>query len=214
MLAHSTVTQPSLSQTTGHKPGLIKATLLLFSIMTALTGLVYPALITGISQSIFKDQANGSLIYRQVGDQQIVIGSKLVGQNFSKPQYFWPRPSATSPAYNAAASSGSNLGPTNQDFLSSVKARVEAVRANNSDFDKSKLVPVDLVTASGSGLDPDISPAAALLQVERIAKARGVSSEEVKNLVTMQTLPKQPGFLDEPRVNVLELNLALDTIKK
>ncbi len=185
---------------------------MLFVVLTATTGLAYPAAVTGLANIFFKEQAAGSLLYRQVGDKQVSIGSKLLGQTFSSPAYFWSRPSATSPAYNAAASSGSNLGPTNKDLLASIKTRVEAVRESNPQFDKTMKIPVDLVTASGSGLDPDISPAAARLQIERVANARGLSSQKVQDLVSTFSEPKQPGFIDEPHVNVLQLNLALDKL--
>jgi K+-transporting ATPase ATPase C chain len=185
------------------RPALVA--LLLF---TLLTGLVYPLLVTGIAQLAFPRQANGSLIV-QNGK---TAGSSLIGQPFSAPKYFWGRLSATSPyPYNAAASSGSNLGPTNPALLSEVKARIAALKA--ADPGNTLPIPVDLVTSSGSGLDPDISIDAALYQVPRVARARGLSVSTVQALVNQYTQGRQLGFLGEPRVNVLELNLALDRIK-
>jgi K+-transporting ATPase ATPase C chain len=155
-----------------------------------------------VSQVVFPHQANGSLIEKDGK----VVGSELIAQNFDQPQYFWSRPSAAS--YNAGASSGSNLGPTNPALLHAVKARVETLKS--ADPSNNRPVPVDLITASGSGLDPHISPAAAEYQVERIAKSRGLSPEQVRNLVAKHTEGRQLGLLGEPCVNVLTLNLALD----
>ena len=185
----------------------IRPALILLLIMTVLTGLVYPLAITGLAQLFFPEQANGSLIVRDGR----VIGSKLIGQYFDKPAYFWSRPSATSPfPYNAAASSGSNLGPTNPALLDAVRARVAALRAVDPGNDSA--VPVDLVTASGSGLDPHISPAAALYQVKRVARVRSLDESTVQALVTQYTEGRQLGFLGERRVDVLQLNLALDSL--
>jgi K+-transporting ATPase ATPase C chain len=186
----------------------IRPALTMLLILTVLTGLVYPLTITGMAHLIFPDQSNGGLIVRNGK----VIGSKLVGQYFDKPEYFWSRPSATSAfPYNAAASGGSNLGPTNPALIEAVKARVAALRATDPGNDAP--IPVDLVTASGSGLDPHISPAAALYQVKRVARRRGLDESILQTLVTQRIEGRQFGFLGERRVNVLELNLALDNLK-
>jgi len=191
------------------RPALV--TLLFF---TLLTGLVYPLIVTGIAQVAFPSQANGSLILK---DKE-AVGSKLIGQPFDDPKYFWGRPSATGTfpynafnAENLTGSSGSNYGPLNQALLDAVQARVEALKA--ADPTNTAPVPVDLVTASGSGLDPHISVAAALYQVSRVAKARGLSQDTVRALVDQYTEERQLGFLGELRVNVLLLNLALDGIQ-
>ena len=177
-------------------------------IFTILTGLVYPLVVTGIAQLVFPHQANGSLI---TANGQ-TVGSTLIGQSFDDPKYFWGRLSATGPfPYNAAASSGSNLGPTNPALLDEVKGRIAALKA--ADPANTQPIPVDLVTSSGSGLDPDISVAAALYQLPRVARLRGMSETAVRALVDQYTQGRQFGFLGEPRVNVLELNLALDGIK-
>jgi K+-transporting ATPase ATPase C chain len=171
-------------------------------VMTIVTGVVYPLLVTGISQVAFKDKAGGSLILKDGK----VVGSSLIGQPFSDPKYFWSRPSATSPQpYNGASSSGSNLGPTNPALLDAVKERV-------GKFEKQP-VPADLVTASASGLDPHISPAAAEYQIPRISKTRGIPEDRLRELVAAHTEGRQLGILGEPRVNVLELNLALDALR-
>jgi K+-transporting ATPase ATPase C chain len=172
-------------------------------VLSVITGIAYPLLVTGISQVMFKDQANGSLIEKDGK----VLGSRLIGQPFSDPKYFWGRPSATSPQpYNGSASSGSNQGPTNPALKEAIEGRIK-------DLGGKTPVPGDLVTASGSGLDPHISPAAAEYQVQRISKTRGIPEERIRNLVQQHTQGRQLGILGEPRVNVLELNLALDTLK-
>ncbi len=188
---------------------LIRPALMTILIFTLLTGVIYPLVVTGVAQLVFPRQANGSLI---VSNGQ-TVGSVLIGQQFDDPKYFWGRLSATGPfPYNAAASSGSNLGPTNPALLDAVQARIAALKA--ADPTNTQPIPVDLVTASGSGLDPNISVAAALYQVPRVARERNMSEADVRALVDQYTEGRQLGFLGEPRVNVLELNLALDDIKK
>ena len=178
---------------------------MLLLLMTVITGIAYPLLVTGLAQAVFPVQANGSLLAKDGKP----IGSALIGQPFTASKYFWGRPSATTPKpYNATASSGSNLGPTNPALTEAVKQRIAALRG--ADPGNSASVPVDLVTASGSGLDPEISPAAAQYQLARVARARGLSPARVQALVNACTRGRQFGLLGEPRVNVLQLNLALD----
>jgi potassium-transporting ATPase KdpC subunit len=183
----------------------IRVSLILIVLLTVVTGVIYPLVITGIAQVTFPAQANGSLIFK--GGQP--VGSALIGQPFDDPKYFWSRPSATSPfPDNAAASSGSNQGPLNPALAQAVQGRVDALRA--ADPGNAAPVPVDLVTASGSGLDPHISPAAALYQVPRVARERKLDVETVRTLVERHIEGRTFGLLGEPRVNVLALNLALD----
>jgi potassium-transporting ATPase KdpC subunit len=185
----------------------LRPALIVFALLSLLTGFLYPLVVTGIGQGAFPQQANGSVI--RAGDR--AVGSRLLGQPFSGPQYFWSRPSATAPhPYNAAASSGSNQGPLNPALESAVKERIAALRA--ADPGNTAPVPVDLVTASGSGLDPDISPAAAEYQVARVARARRLPEQNVRDLVQQATVGRTFGILGEPRVNVLELNLSLDAL--
>jgi K+-transporting ATPase ATPase C chain len=185
---------------------LIRPAVTLLLLMTALLGVVYPVVITGIAKVAFPDQAAGSLI---VKDGK-TIGSSLIGQSFSDPKYFWSRPSATGNApYNGTASAGSNMGPLNPALTDAIKGRIEALRA--ADRGNTAPVPVDLVTASGSGLDPEISVAAAQYQLARVARVRGLATEKVQKLIDAHTQGRWLGFLGEPRVNVLELNLALDS---
>jgi K+-transporting ATPase ATPase C chain len=174
-------------------------------VLTVLTGLLYPGVVTGLCQVFFPARANGSLIVANGH----AIGSELIGQNFKKPEYFQPRPSAAgNDGYDPMASSPSNLGPTNQKLADRVKDSVASFRKNNPDY--TGPIPADLVTASGSGLDPDISPASAEAQAARIAKARGIPVEQVRNLIAGHTQGRDLGFMGDPRVNVLEINLALD----
>jgi K+-transporting ATPase ATPase C chain len=178
------------------------------ALFTLLTGLAYPAAVTGIAQLIFPRQANGSLMIRDGR----VIGSELIGQSFNRPEYFWSRPSATSPfPYNAAASSGSNLGVTNPALEKAILTRINALQS--ADPGNLSPIPVDLVTASASGLDPHISVAAAFYQVPRVARKRNLSEGQVRQLVEETIEGRQLGFLGEPRVNVLKLNLALDGLQ-
>jgi potassium-transporting ATPase KdpC subunit len=186
----------------------IKPAVILLGIFILMTGIIYPLVVTGIAQVIFPRQANGSLI---VQNNQ-VLGSQLIGQQFDDPKYFWGRPSATgSYPYNASASGGTNYSVMNQDLQKQVQDRIAALQA--ADPTNQQPVPVDLVTASGSGLDPDISVAAARYQAGRVARARGLPVEQVMALIDQYTQGRQLGFLGEPRVNVLTLNLALDALK-
>ncbi|MCE9618334.1 MAG: potassium-transporting ATPase subunit KdpC [Planctomycetes bacterium] len=200
----------------------LRPALVLFVLLSVLTGIIYPLAITGVAQAVFPHQANGSLIRR--GD--VVVGSELIGQDFSgDPRYFWGRPSATSPvadtAYNAdksTGSSGSNLGPTNPALIDAVKSRIDALHAADAAVGCQRAtaggVPVDLITSSGSGLDPHISPAAAEYQVPRVARARKLSEDALRELLRRHTQPRQLGVLGESVVNVLDLNLALDQMKQ
>lgn len=185
----------------------LKPAILLFITFTVLCGGIYPAAVTGLAQAFFPKEADGSFI---TDGRRLAVGSRHIGQPFSGPKYFWPRPSATAPfGYNPAASGGSNLGPTNPDYLRQVEERVRALR--DSGF--SGKVPAELVQASASGLDPHISPEGAAAQIPRVAKARGMSEDTLQKIVTNHTEGRQFGFLGEPRVNVLELNLELDSLK-
>jgi K+-transporting ATPase ATPase C chain len=187
---------------------MIRASCVMLILLTVVTGVLYPAVVTAIAALAFPNQRAGSII---MADGK-PVGSRLIGQPFDDPKYFWGRPSATSPVpYNAAASSGSNLGPLNPALAEAVKARVEALRKHAPGEDRP--IPVDLVTASGSGLDPHISIAAAEYQIPRVARARGLREEQVRALVVAHTLGRQLGVLGESRVEVLPLNLALDNAK-
>jgi len=177
----------------------------LMLVLTVLTGLIYPGVVTGFCQVLFRWQANGSML--QVAGKE--VGSALIGQNFAKPEYFHPRPSAAgNDGYDATASTGSNYGPTNQKLIDRVKSSVEQFHKENPDY--SGPIPADLLTASASGLDPEISPASAQAQAPRVAKARGIGLEQIQALINQNTKSADLGFLGEPRVNVLELNLKLD----
>ncbi len=193
----------------------LKSAIIVLALLTLITGIIYPLLVTVIAQVAFPAQANGSLIVRDGK----ALGSALIGQSFDDPKYFWGRLSATSTypynAFNAdalTASSGSNYGPLNPDLMKAVQGRIDALKA--ADPGNTQPIPVDLVTASGSGLDPDISPAAAAYQVARVARARGLDVSVVQQLVAQHTEGRDLGILGEPRVNVLELNLALDSLPK
>jgi K+-transporting ATPase ATPase C chain len=186
---------------------LLRNSLMMLVLMTVITGIAYPLLVTGLALLVFPGQANGSLIVRDGKP----IGSTLIGQSFTEPKYFWGRPSATSPqANNGTSSGGSNIGPTNPALTDAVKQRIAALQA--ADPGNHAPVPVDLVTSSGSGLDPEISPAAAQYQLARVAKARGLSNAQLSVLVAQATSGRQLGLLGESRVNVLQLNLALDAL--
>ena len=195
----------------------LRPALVMLLVLTVITGVIYPLIVTGIAQVVFPNQANGSLILQE-GQ---AVGSELIGQSFDNPKYFWGRLSATGTfpynAFNAdnlTASSGSNYGPLNSALIDMVQARIDALKAADAavGVNNSTPIPVDLVTASGSGLDPHISPAAAFYQVARVARERGLSEEQVRQLVDQYTEGRQFGFLGEPRVNVLKLNLALDDL--
>lgn len=184
---------------------LIRQAITLLSLLTVITGIAYPLIVTGVAQLAFPHTANGSVIERNGS----VLGSELIGQSFTDPKYFWPRPSATSPfPNNPSASAASNLGPTNPALADAVKQRIDALRA--ADPGNSASVPVDLVTASASGVDPDITPAAAKYQIARVARMRGLTREDVAKLVGRATTGRQWLIFGEPRVNVLKLNLMLD----
>jgi K+-transporting ATPase ATPase C chain len=186
---------------------LVRPAVSLFVVLSLLTGIAYPLLVTGVVAVVLPEQAAGSLILRDGKP----IGSRLIGQSFAEPKYFWGRPSATSPQpYNGIASGGSNLGPLNPALTDAVKTRIEALKA--ADPGNALPIPVDLVTASASGLDPDISPAAARYQVARVARARGLQAQRVSELVARNTAARQWGVFGEARVNVLALNLALDAV--
>ena len=186
----------------------MRTAFILLVLLTVITGLLYPLLVTALAHVFFPWQANGSLIEKD-GKK---IGSVLMGQDFTSPTYFWGRPSATSPfPYNGESSSGSNSGPSNMDFLALVKGRIDHLKTANGDNDQ--LIPVDLVTASGSGLDPDISPHAAFYQASRVAKARHIPEKVVNALIENQIIKRTFALFGEPRVNVLQLNLALDNLK-
>ncbi|MCX6005975.1 MAG: potassium-transporting ATPase subunit KdpC [Chloroflexi bacterium] len=185
----------------------LRSALVILAVFTVITGIIYPLLVTGIAQLVFNNQANGSFIIKDSKN----YGSYLIGQQFSNPKYFWGRPSATAPSpYNASASSGSNYGPLNPALRDGIEARIEALRSY--DPDNTLPIPVDLVTYSGSGLDPHISLAAAMYQSHRVAKYRGTPEEKILPLIRGATEGRQLGILGEPRVNVLLLNLALDNI--
>lgn len=188
---------------------LIRPAVVLFVLLSAITGVVYPLVVTGVARVAFPAQAAGSLLRNDNGQ---VIGSSLIGQSFSDPKYFWSRPSATSPMpYNAANSSGANQGPLNPALIDAVKGRIDALKA--ADPEQKAPIPVDLITASGSGLDPHISVAAADYQLDRVARARGLTDEAIRTLVSEHIEGRLLGVFGEPRVNVLELNLALDKVK-
>jgi len=188
--------------------GIIRPAIVLFLILTVLTGIVYPFAVTGLAQLLFQDQAQGSVL---MADGH-AVGSRIIGQSFSDPKYFWSRPSATAPQpYNAIASGGSNQGPLNPALTDAVKSRIEALKA--ADPTNPLPIPVDLVTASASGLDPDISIAAARYQAARVARARGLDPVGVQSLIDEHSHGRLLGIIGEPRVNVLELNLALEALK-
>lgn len=204
-LEHGAVPERATERTRAGIGSLVRPAAMLLLVFSLLTGVLYPLVITGIAQVLFPHQANGSLIK----ENGRIVGSELIGQAFTKPGYFWSRPSATAPyAYNAGASTGTNQGPLNPALKDAVEARVKAL--HEADPDNKAPIPVDLVTSSGSGLDPHISPAAAYYQVHRVAKARGMSEDAVHKLVDGYVEGRTIGILGEPRVNVLLLNRALD----
>jgi potassium-transporting ATPase KdpC subunit len=195
------------NKTPNPKTTMLKSALIVFVMLTIITGIAYPLAVTAVAQLAFPHQTNGSLIV----NADKIVGSELLGQGFDDPKYFWGRPSATAAfPYDASSSTGSNLGPTNPDQLKAVHGRLDAI--HQAQPNDSRPVPIELVTASASGLDPEISPAAAEYQITRIAKARGLSEEKVRTLVATQTQGRTFGVLGEPRVNVLKLNLALDSL--
>jgi K+-transporting ATPase KdpC subunit len=186
----------------------LRPAIVIFFFLALLTGIIYPLLVTGIAQVVFPNQANGSLIRKEGA----MVGSSLIGQSFADPKYFWGRPSYTSPyPYNAAQSSGSNMAPSSAALKNSIQSRIEAL--HDSDPSNKEQIPIDLITSSGSGLDPDISVAAALYQAERVARVRNLDESVVLALIDKYTESRQFGFLGEPRVNVLLLNLGLDEIQ-
>ena len=186
---------------------ILRQSLVVLVALTVITGIIYPLAVTGIARGIFPNKSAGSLITQK----GTAVGSSLIGQPFSDPKYFWSRPSATSPEpYNGAASSGSNLGPTNPALLKAIQQRIAALRA--ADPGNTQPVPIDLVTSSASGLDPDISPAAAYYQAGRVARVRSLSLTDVDALIARSTKGRQLGILGDPRVNVVQLNLALDSL--
>jgi len=188
---------------------LVRPAVSLFVLLSAVTGVLYPAVVTGVAQTAFPAAANGSLIVQEGKP----VGSELIGQNFTNPKYFWGRPSATGPMpYNAAASSGSNQGPLNPALVDAATGRAAALRA--ADPGNTRPIPIELLNASASGLDPHISPAAADYQADRVARTRGLDAQTVRQLVARHTEGRDLGMLGEPRVNVLMLNLALDTLKR
>ena len=184
----------------------IKPAILIFIVLSVITGVIYPFLVTGVAQVFFHDKANGSLIYRNAK----VVGSSLIGQAFGDPKYLWGRISATSPPYNASSSSGSNIGPSNPALIDEINGRMKALKA--ADPGNTNLIPVDLVTSSASGLDPHISLAAAAYQIPRIARLRGLTQDAVRAIVNQHTTNRFLGLIGEPVVNVLEVNLALDEV--
>ena len=201
----ATDTSNALDNAAAHMP-MLKPAILLFILLSIILGLCYPLLMTGVGQVVMPNQANGSLIEKE-GQ---LVGSALIGQPFNQPQYLWTRPSAAGDGYDATQSSGSNLGPLNPELASSVEAQVQKLKA--ADPQNKAPIPLDLVTMSGSGLDPHISPAAAKWQANRVARVRGISVEQVQKAIDDNTDSKQFNILGEPRVNVLAVNLALDSI--